>query len=143
MQIPLARVPEQIQCLASEGKSRSVSWSLAQIADHLAMTIEWQLDRLPVGKLPDRLPPMWLRRIFRVIFLGLGRLPRGVPAVSSIVPQSDVDLEASLDRLRSAIASMFVSDGPYRTHPFFGNMTKSGWVRFHEVHAAHHLKRIV
>lgn len=143
MLISLARVPEQIQCLVSEGKTRSKTWTLAQIADHLAMTIEWQMARLPVGKLPDRLPPKWVRWIFRLIFLGFGRLPSGVPAVSSIVPQKDVDLDASLRRLRSAIAEMFGSDGPYRTHPFFGNMTKSGWIRFHEVHAAHHLSHVV
>lgn len=139
----LTSIPGDIELLASKGKTRSKNWTLAQVADHLAMAIEWQIGLIPEGMLPARLPPMWVRRVFRCVFLGIGRLPANVPANESILPQEDVALPASIARLRNAIKLMHEFAGPFRTHPFFGNMSLAGWVRFHEVHAAHHLRNVM
>lgn len=140
MLTPLESIPTRIEKLAAEGKLRAKTWSLPQIAEHLARTIEWQIGAIPEGIGPVNLPAMWKRRVFRLIFLGVGRLPDNVPTIDSIVPPDEVDLIAAVQRMRDAIDAMLVAPEPFRVHPFFGRMPRKSWIRFHEVHAEHHLK---
>ncbi len=140
MLTPLEDIPNLIETLARDPRAGGETWTLAQIADHLARTIEWQLGMSPPGGLPARLPPMWLRRVYRAIFLRAGRLPRNVPTIESLVPPPNVMPADAIARLRRSIKLLGAASEPFPAHPFFGVMTKARWIRFHEVHAAHHLR---
>ncbi|HWL93763.1 MAG TPA: DUF1569 domain-containing protein, partial [Phycisphaerae bacterium] len=75
-------------------------------------------------------------------FLRWGLLPNNVPSIASTLAAEDVELHAALSRLRRAIESLESAPESYPAHPYLGVMNRNDWVRFHEVHAAHHLREI-
>ncbi len=102
-------------------------------------------------------PPMRRRpasprvRVARVCLLGLGWFPPGRKSPESALPPVNPDRAVTETRLRAAVSAWMDLDRtllPARAHDLFvkhavlGDLTLREWMRFHEVHAAHHLKQI-
>ena len=116
------------------------NWSLAQICLHLAAGLNSALDGSSFK------PPL----IFRLIgpfmkkkFL-TGKMPTGfkIPkaAEGQFLPSNDVETEAAVGKLRSAIERLkAASDADLVKHPMFGKMTKHDTEQFHLRHAEMHL----
>jgi hypothetical protein len=134
-------LPGVIRGLAAAGKLRGERWTLAQIAEHLARTVDWMLGRLRLGAAPQR-PSAVRQFIGRRIVFATGRLPRGVPTFAEIAPPAETDLEAALGHLERSLAEMGRFEGPLPQHPYLGRMSRAGWMRFHVIHARHHLRTI-
>lgn len=112
-------------------------WSLGQICNHLALTINAPIDGCPV-KFP------WLvRRTFgaaaRRLMFRWGWIPRGVRVPRTYLPRPGLDAAAEAEALRAAVGRFQIHVGPLDEHPLLGPMGKAGWERFHLLHCAHHL----
>ncbi|MBC8355020.1 MAG: DUF1569 domain-containing protein [Planctomycetes bacterium] len=120
------------------------NWSLGQICGHLAAGMSSALDGSSFN------PPF----IFRLIgpfmkkkFL-TGKMPTGfkIPkaAEGQFLPSNDVETEAAVGELRSAIERLkAASDADLVRHPMFGEMTKHEAEQFHLRHAEMHLSFVV
>jgi hypothetical protein len=138
----LDEAPAEIRRLGVEGRAQGVNWTVAQIAEHLARTIDWSLRRMPNDEpSPIQLAPL-KRFLARQMVLLQGRIPPNVPTLRALVPAPDTKLHSALDHLRESIAALHAARGPLPDHPFLGPMSKRAWIRFHLVHARHHLVRI-
>jgi len=114
-------------------------WSLGQICNHLAtgfdLSMDGRSDSVPVTSPEEDRSSILRKRFFRG-----GRFPEGKTApVPALLPSAGLDDREEADTLRHAIARFSVATGPFPAHPFLGPMTKDQWVRFHCIHAAHHL----
>jgi len=114
-------------------------WSLGQICNHLAtgfqLLMDGRSDSVPVTSPEEDRSSILRKRFFRA-----GRFPEGKTApVPALLPSAGLDDREEADILRHAIARFSVAAGPFPAHPFLGPMTKDEWVRFHCIHAAHHL----
>jgi len=114
-------------------------WSLGQICNHLAtafhLLMDGRSDSVPVTSTEEDRASILRMRFFRG-----NRFPEGKTApVPALVPNAGLDDREEADTLRRAIDRFSAATGPFPAHPFLGPMTKDEWVRFHCIHAAHHL----
>lgn len=131
-----------IEQLASSGRTRGREWSLAQIADHLARSIESTTRRSPPRADGPRGPRRWLKWVIREFTLVTGWIPPGLPASESVTPPPDVALDEALARLQRAISHLQSWTGDPPMHPILGPMPRKRWIRFHLIHARHHLRTV-
>ncbi|UCC31496.1 MAG: DUF1569 domain-containing protein [Phycisphaerales bacterium] len=143
----LRSIPERAEKLADCGLIRGKNWSLAQICEHLALSIENTVR----GSIADGVPRRWqcLSRVRRLIrwclknlILLTGYFPKGAPAPNSVQPPDGVPLDEALDRLRAATEAFdrkhAAGDASWGYHSLLGRMNGRAWRRFHRIHAAHH-----
>ena len=144
----LRNIPERVEKLADCGLTQGKSWSLAQICEHLALSIENTVR----GSIADGVPRRWqglsrVRRFTRWFLKNLmlltGCFPKGVPAPESVQPPGGVSLDEALDRLRAAADAFDLKytagDESWGYHSLLGRMNGRAWRRFHRIHASHHL----
>ena len=144
---------EEAQVAPLPGQGR---WSAQQIMEHLILS--YQLTsaavsrQLKTGRVP-RSRRSILEFVLRVQTLGLGYMPRGVPAIRAVRPsESTPESGAAItERFRAAAEAM---DGQLVAarkkfgiqacgeHPLFGVMRVDEWRRYHAVHARHHWKQL-
>lgn len=112
-------------------------WSLAQILNHLAQTIQVSMDGGPdkYSWAVRRLVGPLLRRLS----LWFNWIPAGVRAPKMYLPRPGGAADKEAEALRAAMARFASHPGPFDEHPLFGRMTGAQWRRFHCVHCAHHL----
>lgn len=133
--------------LARLGFLHGKFWSLAQICEHLARSV----DNTVRGSAADGVPLRWqrlsrfqkvTRSVLKHLMLLTGYFPKGVPAPESVHPSTDVSLGESLNRLRSAAEAfdrkLEASRSSWGWHSLLGRMSGRAWRRFHHIHAAHH-----
>jgi Protein of unknown function (DUF1569) len=138
----LDEVPAEIRRLHDGGRARGPNWTLPQIAEHLARTIDLTLGRLVTPEpSPIHLKP-FRRFLARQMVLLQGRIPPNVPTLRALTPPADTGLHAALAHLEQSIKALHEARGPLPDHPFLGPMSKRAWLRFHLVHARHHLARL-
>ena len=141
MTTSLQQIPDAIRRLHADGRVPGANWTLAQIAEHLALTIDLTLGRVGRGEpSPVHLRPM-RRFLAKQMVLRLGRIPPNVPTLKSLTAPAQTSMESALSHLTSSIESLVNSRGPLVDHPFLGPLSKQAWLRFHLVHARHHLAR--
>jgi len=143
--IDLASRPEEMSLV-----SDSVSgWSVGRHVEHLTLSDEFTLDGLsklsanPEGGKPGR-PNLVGRFCLWAGYIPRGRgqapkgvVPQGIPSEDVhdklvAVRQGFVELQASAGQLSSSIATV--------SHPVFGRLDASQWLRFTVVHHHHHQK---
>jgi hypothetical protein len=146
---PLAVVTERARALARAATTPTAQWSLAQMCEHIALSIESTLvdQELTVGEdgsrgLVHRYGPA-RRWLFRRIILTAGYIPRGVRAPERVRPSEDASLDTELRHLEAA-ARAFDAAAPeagrvWPAQRYTGPLSAGQWRRFHHVHAAHHL----
>ncbi len=130
-------MPEVERLLA--GHATVGQWSLGQICNHLASAIQLMIDGAPgatsVSVSEDPRYALIRQRFFRS-----GKFPDGqTPPFSEMVPGADLDDRAQAEALRHGLVRFQSAAGPFHRHPVLGAMTRDDWVRFHCLHAAHHL----
>ena len=143
----LRSIPGQAEELADAGLIRGKSWSLAQVCEHLALSIENTVR----GSVSDSIPRRWKRlsRLQRLIRWSLknlmlltGHFPKGAPAPESVQPSDGVSLDEALRHLRAAAEAFDQKYASRNTswgyHSLLGRMNGRAWGRFHRIHAAHH-----
>lgn len=138
----LSDVPRCIEQLASSGRSHGRGWSLAQIADHLARSMDATMRSSAARGAGPHGPRRWLKWVLRECTLVTGWIPKGLPTTKAVTPPADVRLEDALVRLQRAISEIesWTADPPI--HPFLGPMSRGRWIRFHLIHARHHLRTV-
>lgn len=125
-------MPEVDRLLA--GYEAVGAWSLGQICRHLAVGFELLMDGGPAAT------PARALDAVRVRFLRRDRFPDGVAVpLAALVPPPGLDDRAEAESLRAALARFATHPGPLAPHPYLGPLTRDEWVRFHCLHAAHHL----
>jgi len=109
-------------------------WSLAQICNHLATTIR-MTARPSAG--PAQATPE--QAAMRMGFFAAGRFPEGRQAPAPFVPKPNLDAAEEAHSLISAIERFQSATGPFPAHPVIGPLSRDEWLRFHTMHAEHHL----
>ncbi len=140
----LSELRDVVRGLAEQGHTESVkgTWTLGQLCDHLAKTMN---GSLPSGDLG---PPAFSRlkqRLVRAAVFWTGRMPAGVPAPGPFQPEDGVSTEEGIAQITEAV-QRFVNlpeseRGAMTDSPPFGPMTYADWQRVHLIHARHHLSR--
>ncbi len=145
---PLAVVAERACALAQAATTPTAQWSLAQMCEHIALSIEATIvdQELTVGEnrsrgLMHRYGPA-RRWLFRRIILTAGYSPRGVRAPEMVRPSEDASLDTELRHLEAAArafdAAATETGRVWPAQRFTGLLSPAQWRRFHHVHAAHH-----
>jgi len=137
----LNAVGREVKSLHASGYRCAGAWHLGQIAQHLAMAMNWS-----VWEFPFRLP--WIVRgtvgpLFRRRALSTRRLPTGLPAPKVFRVDPDVDEAPAVTALLAAIGTVQAHNGPWAVHPAFNRLTGEQWRTFHAIHASHHLSFLV
>ena len=121
----------------------SGEFSLGQILEHLARSIDIGLGNTPVPK------ASWLMRgIARLMknrFLRVGMKPGfQLPAASQDLfwPETDVDPEEALQHFAKSISDLLSTQGPIQ-HPYFGQMTQEEQVVLNCRHAELHMNFVI
>src|SRR5262245_39643223 len=128
----LDAVVREAQALHTQGYTRGGTWSLGQMCDHLAQTIERSMDGFP-AKLPA--PVRWL--ITWLYWKKVERhepMKRKVDAPKWLAPPPAVEDPVGLARLQAAVARFNAHPAALHPSPVFGRLTKEQW---HECHVWH------
>lgn len=113
-------------------------WSLSQVAQHLAQSIEYSITGYPALK------PAWFRASLGSAafsaFNAYGAMSHdrqepipGAPPLVAATP-----LPAALQRLDNAMAAFAAHTGPLAPHFAYGTLSHSQYQRAHLMHLAHH-----
>ena len=128
-----------IQQLRSGPYERGGAWSLTQICDHLANTIDVGMNA--------GLPPMypWIVRatVMRALFetlLFTEYMPSGAPAPAEIQPTcGPTDDAEKIDRCLQTLAIVRDRTEPIPPSPLVTGMTLEKWKKLQRIHVTHHL----
>lgn len=129
----------EAESLASTEVTTSGSYSLGQILEHLARTLDVVTGERSAPAAPP--PVRWVARLLRSRFLHRPmkpgfRLPR--QAQSVLWPDEEVTVEQGLEHLRQS-AERFRTTDPLPPHPFFGSMSRPDHERLQCRHFELHL----
>ncbi|MES1213417.1 MAG: DUF1569 domain-containing protein [Singulisphaera sp.] len=125
-------MPDVERLLAGHGTAGQ--WSLAQICNHLAMAL--RSTARPPREMPAATPE---QSVLKKRFFSQKAFPPGRPAPAPFVPRDDLDIDTEVAALADAIKLMLAADGPFPSHPYLGPLSREEWLRFHTMHAEHHL----
>jgi hypothetical protein len=134
-------------------RPRDNQWSLAQIVEHLAISIDLVAAGFeecdPKEQMTRQATPE--QSLMRHVLLGSGELPKGMRAPDYTLPSDDPDPELAQASFRMAIerTRKLVEDwsedrkqGTFLPHPVIGELNVPEWVRFHYVHCSLHARQI-
>jgi hypothetical protein len=117
-----------------KGHALAGQWSLGQICSHLAGAI-----RLTARSPSTAHPATPEQAALKEQFFAAGVFPQGRSSPAHFVPADNLDLSAEVASLARAIEKFQNFTGPFPAHPYLGPLSRDEWVRFHAMHAAHHL----
>jgi len=130
------------------------AWTPAQIAQHVALVYEYSRDIAlgtpPKGSLPRFLRP-FLRRLVVDSTLRAGKFTRKgrAPAMfkPSATPPSVTEavqrLETAVSSFEAAIRSGHPEGRHFVTHPYFGDIATTDYIRFQAIHTRHHRAQLI
>jgi hypothetical protein len=122
--------------LLAKGYERAGNWSLGQICDHLAVTMEKSLDGFPSLMLwPVRVVARWfvLKKVLRH-----EPFRRRVAAPAYLLPPDSDGDWAGLERLRAVITRLKGQVEEMQPSPVFGRLSPEQWREVHLWHCEHH-----
>ena len=128
--------------LAAANAPTTGNWTLAQIFEHLATAMDYQVDGYPPSLQLNPVLRFMVKTLFKKRILTKGMTPgfklRGSAATALVKQRSDVELEAALAHLRRSVARLKAADR-CADHGAFGPMTKAEGELLHRQHAAMHM----
>ncbi|HEY0008077.1 MAG TPA: DUF1569 domain-containing protein [Tepidisphaeraceae bacterium] len=135
----LAQLREEVASLQTRGYDKMGKWSLGEMAEHLALTMEKSIDGFDIHRplLFKMLGPAVKWAVLKYRFI-----PSGVPAPAVFLPaqlHSSGDAP-SLERFRKTLDRYESFTGVLHSSPVFGTLTRAQWDQIHLIHAAHHLR---
>jgi uncharacterized protein DUF1569 len=133
--------------LLAGGYEKAGNWDLAQVCNHVADWMGFQIDGFPS-------PPAPIRAMLWVMKKTIGRkkllqyladksFPAGKPTMPQTVHSAGGDARAAVERLRQNVGRLKAYTGPIVPSPLFGPMTKDEAVGMQLVHAAHHMSFLI
>ena len=134
-------------------RPRDGQWSLAQIVEHLAISIDVVaagFEGCADGECRQRHATPE-QALMRHVLLGAGEFPKGMRAPDYSLPSDDPNPELAQANFRMAIerTRALVEDWPeekqisrFLRHPAIGDLNLPEWVRFHYVHCSLHARQI-
>lgn len=128
--------------LAASPHETTGNWTLAEILEHLARSIEANLDGveakapLPLRLFGPILKPLLKRQVTGKSMLPGFTLPKNLQA--EFFPREGTTLEQALAMYREQVERAMEAT-EVREHPFFGQMTRDELMKLHCNHAALHL----
>jgi len=125
--------------LIETGYQPTGNWSLAQMCNHLRLTMEANMDGYPTWMNTLGMPLRPLLRRFALPRLLEGRSINGMKTAGMFVPSNDLDDRVELEKFEKCVRDFKASTNPLHPHPGFGNMSRDEFNQFHAAHAAHHL----
>jgi hypothetical protein len=139
----LSDIQSDIDRLASQGYTKSGSWDLSQIANHLA---DWM--SFPVEGFPK--PPMFVALFLMLLRITQGkaiyrkfvkeqRMSTSQPTVPSTVYPPSESHVAAVVKLTDAIERISRFQGTIHPSPLFGQLSYGETVALQLAHCAHHL----
>lgn len=134
----LAGAIAHAKSLQNSGYEQLGNWSLGQVCNHLAQTVN-----LSVNGFPFRLPSP-VAAVLRWAFFNVSVVPRlmgsiRLPTSRNLTQETPCDDQAGIDRLIRATERMTAPDAKLKANPLLGQLTVAQWQRFHGWHAARHL----
>ena len=116
------------------------NWTLAQICKHLADSVNGSIDGFDLRQ--HRIKRTLFKRPLLWYTFRWG-IPREYTVDPALTPPREIDIEAALTELTSAIERYTAHNGPLQAHPLFGKMPRATWDRVHLFHCAHHLSFVI
>lgn len=129
--------------LLQTGYVRNGNWTLAQICQHLRLTIEANLKGYPTWMRVLGYPLRPFLRRFMMPRLLAGNSPTGVKTAGMFVPQANLDDSIEVHEFSRCVEQFLAHTGELHSHPGFGRMNHQEFGAFHAAHAAHHLSFLV
>jgi hypothetical protein len=124
----------------SEWRAGAGRWSVAQILEHCAQSIEYSMAGYP------QLRPWWFRRTLGPLafakFERDGRLSHDLSAPVPGAPPLGADGESARLRLVAAIDAFFAARGTLQEHLAFGRLEKARYATLHRLHLANHFETV-
>lgn len=137
-----AEARKAIQALRAGGASATGAWSLAQVLEHAAQSIEYSISGFPEMK-----PGAFRATIGRAawaLFDARGRMshPLDQPIPGAPVLQAGRPLSAAIDRLLAAMDRFDAHTGALKPHFAYGELDKPAYARAHLMHLADHWQEL-
>jgi len=129
----------ECQRLFEAGYVRNGNWTLAQICQHLRLTIEANLNGYPTWMTVIGFPLRPLLRWLLMPRLLAGKSPSGIKTAGMFVPPSNLDDTTEISKFSQCVDQFLAHQGKLHSHPGFGKMSHKEFAAFHAAHAAHHL----
>lgn len=131
---------ERIATAARQGRVRTLGrWSVGQIFQHLARTIEASYGQRRVeAAWPVRLLGRVMMRLSRGRLLDRPFRP-GWRAPRAGLPDADVSLDEAVAELRAWLERVQRGEPMVAASPFLGQLSQDQWMRLHQRHAELHL----
>ncbi len=138
--LKLAR--ERVLDLLFRTPTHDSPWSLSQLLQHLAQSIEYSMQGYPEMK----------SAVFRalignsawLVFNARGAMSHSLTEPIPGAPPLDAtrSLKASVDRLLAALTAFEAWQGPLQAHFAYGQLDKAQYTRAHLMHLANHWERL-
>lgn len=117
-------------------------WSLAQMLQHLAQSIEFSIQGYPAPK--SALFQHTLGRAAFVLFDARGQmshdLAEPIPGAPALDPQQS--LKHAVQRLLDAMQAFSAHRGPLKPHFAYGELDRAAYQRAHLMHLANHWTQV-
>jgi hypothetical protein len=127
-----------VASLAGQPMRTTGAWSLSQVLNHAAQSVEYSLDGFPQPK------PAWFRATvgplaFKVFDArGEMRHPLDAPIPGAPAIDAQAPLDAAVRRLLAAFDRFDRHSGPLQQHFAYGALDKPTYARAHLMHLAEH-----
>ena len=138
----LAEAAEDVKRARQTGYVLAGNWSLAQILQHLNLTM-----RITLYGPPFKLPAP-VRPVVKLMFMPV--LKRGKPisfrakAPKAVAPDDSPDEEETVEEFYALVAQLMDTNTPFvEIHPLLGKLDRPQWLLMQKWHAAHHLSFVV
>ena len=134
----IAEARRAVAALAERPPRAAGAWTVAQVLDHAAQSVEYSLDGFPQPK------SAWFRATvgplaFKVFELrGAMSHPLDAPIPGAPALAVDASLDAAVRRLIAAFDRFERHQGSLKPHFAYGAMTKAAYTRAHLMHLADH-----
>ena len=131
---------QAIRGLAS-GARHTGSFSLAQVMEHAAQSIEYSMQGFPAPK--SALFQATLGRAAFALFDARGQMNHGLAEPIPGAPGMALPQAAAAQRLLAALDAFEAWTGPLAPHFAYGTLDKAAYTRAHLMHLANHWTEVV
>ncbi|MEM7454229.1 MAG: DUF1569 domain-containing protein [Planctomycetota bacterium] len=138
----LGAASREVRSSMEHGYELAGNWSLAQILDHLTLTMNMCMER------PDFKFNIFVRTFAQMLFPRFIR--KGTPvslrasAPPPLAPREGLDLDEATARFHAVIEKLEDESTEFQPfHPLLGNLDRDGWLEMQRWHNAHHLSFMV
>jgi len=127
--------------LLGTGYRSTGTWSLAQVLEHAAQSVEYSMTGFPQTKSP--LFQSTLGSAAFAVFDARGAMSHSLAEPIPGAPRLGATLPSAIERLVEALKAFDTHPGPLHPHFAYGALGKAEYTRAHLMHLANHWTEIV